>query len=433
MMTYHLKKRLTAMIIGSMMGFSVTASAASMELGLDESISLALQNNSSIKISDAERQQAVSQLKAAKGAKNFSIDYKHSDVRAKSQSSLTGSWNETDNFSNTFTLSYPLYTGGRLENTVDQAEIGVDIADLSLESTRQNIKLNTTTGYYNILQCADVVMVSQETVDSLEEHLRNVRAQYAVGTVAKSDVLRSEVELADAQQSLISAQNSYDLAIANFNNVVGLPMDTDIQIKDELRYDVYSLDLSECIGYAAEYRADGLAADKAVESAKEGVSIARAGQRPQISASYEKGFADSDFVGDKDSGWTAGLVTNWNIFDGNVTRANIAAAEAAQLKAEETAKQTHDSIELEVRTAYLNMHEAEKRIKTAKVAVEKAQEDLKIAKVRYSAGVGTNIDVMDAQVALTTAQNNYIAALYDYNSGKAALDKAMGIPVEPLN
>ncbi len=431
-MKYHLKKYLTAVIVGGVMSLSATAGAESVELGLDESIHMALQNNHSIAISDAEREVAEQNLRAAKGAKNFSFDYQHSDSRQKAQHSLTGAWSKQSNFSNTFSLNYPLYTGGRLENSIDKAEIDVDIADLGLETTCQQVKLDTTKGYYDILRCADVVNVSKETVESLEEHLRNVRAQYAVGTVAKSDVLRSEVELADAQQNLISANNSYDLSIANFNNIIGLPMGTDVQIKDELRYHEYALDLNECIRYAIENRPDGVAAEKSIEAAKEDVSIAKAGQRPQVSASYQKGFGSDNFAGGDDAGWSAGLLTQWNIFDGNVTRANIAAAKAAQMRAEASARQTFDAIELEVRTAYLNMHEAEKRISTAKVAVEKAQEDLKIAKVRYSAGVGTNIDVMDAQVSLTSAQNNYIAALYDYNTGKASLDKAMGMPVDPL-
>ena len=79
------------------------------------------------------------------------------------------------------------------------------------------------------------------------------------------------------------------------------------------------------------------------------------------------------------------------------------------------------------------MNEADKRIETTQVAVEKAEEDYKIAGVRYSAGVGTNLDVIDAQVALTDAKNNYIQAMYDYNTSKADLDKAMGIAVGQKN
>ena len=123
------------------------------------------------------------------------------------------------------------------------------------------------------------------------------------------------------------------------------------------------------------------------------------------------------------------MTTTWNVFDNNVTRAQIKQAEVAMMKTMEQEQQKKDSIQLEVRQAYLNMNEAEQRIQTSQVSVEKAQEDFKIAQVRYSAGVGTNLDVIDAQVALTSAQTNYIQSLYDYNISKANLDKAMGVGI----
>ena len=89
-----------------------------------------------------------------------------------------------------------------------------------------------------------------------------------------------------------------------------------------------------------------------------------------------------------------------------------------------------ESAQLDVQTAYLRLQAAEQNIKTSKVAVEQAQEDYKIAQVRYSAGVGTNLDVMDADEKLTSARTNYYTALYNYNTSKAALDKAMGKPVD---
>lgn len=102
----------------------------------------------------------------------------------------------------------------------------------------------------------------------------------------------------------------------------------------------------------------------------------------------------------------------------------------ALLKAQEASAQTDDQIRLEVRTAYLGLQAAEKNIQTTSVAVTRAEEDYKIAQVRYSAGVGTNLDVMDAEEKLTTARTNYYTALYNYNTSKASLDKAMGIPVD---
>ena len=118
-----------------------------------------------------------------------------------------------------------------------------------------------------------------------------------------------------------------------------------------------------------------------------------------------------------------------NVWDYGVTAAKVAAAKANVVNAEETYRQTTDNVQLEVRTYYLSLREAEKRISTTSVAIAEAEEAYKIALVRYQAGVGTNTDVIDAQVSLTTAKNNYIQALYDYNTSHAKLEKAMGVPV----
>ena len=118
-----------------------------------------------------------------------------------------------------------------------------------------------------------------------------------------------------------------------------------------------------------------------------------------------------------------------NILDSGVTLSKVHAAEEKLLQAEETYRDTVNSVELEVRSNYLGLREAEKRISTTQVAVAKAEEDFHIAQVRYMAGVGTNLDVIDAQVALTEAKTNFVNALYDYNTSKIALETSMGVPV----
>ena len=117
------------------------------------------------------------------------------------------------------------------------------------------------------------------------------------------------------------------------------------------------------------------------------------------------------------------------VFDSGVTLSKVHAAEEKLLQAEETYRDTVNSVELEVRSNYLGLREAEKRISTTQVAVAKAEEDFHIAQVRYMAGVGTNLDVIDAQVALTEAKTNFVNALYDYNTSKIALETSMGVPV----
>ena len=98
-------------------------------------------------------------------------------------------------------------------------------------------------------------------------------------------------------------------------------------------------------------------------------------------------------------------------------------------KAKEQLTQAVDGVRLDVRSTYLSLKSFEQSIQTSSSAVGLAEEDYKIKVIRYQAGVGTNLDVLDAQVALTTAKNNYLQAMYNYNNYRAKLDKSMGVPV----
>lgn len=419
------KKRLALALSGGLLMLNTAAVfAAPVELTLEDSIAMALTNNPAIKISDADKQAAEWGVKQAKGSKAFTVNLNHSDGRAEVVSQ--GKTTIGNSFSNSVTLKVPIYTGGKVEAGIEKAELGYKVADLSVDKSRQQVRLDATTGYFNILQAINVRKVSQESVDMMLAHLKNVQAQYGVGVVAKSDVLRSEVEVANYQQKLIVAQNSYELAVSKLNNVLGLPLDTEITVKDELQHAKYDLSLEDSIKEAMLHRPEAIQADYGIAIAKESIKVAKADNLPTVGAQAVKGWKDSSFPGTENNGWSIGISADWNVFDSGVTKAKIKQADAAELKAIEQAKQVKDAIQLEVRQAYLNMNEADKRIATTQVAIEKAEEDFKISGVRYSAGVGTNIDVIDAQVGLTQAKNNYIQAMYDYNTSRANLEKAMG-------
>ena len=221
------------------------------------------------------------------------------------------------------------------------------------------------------------------------------------------------------------------VAVSTLNNVIGLPTDTVLDIRDQLKYTKYDLTQDDCTNYALDNRADGAAARYAVKMAEAAVETAKAGYQPTVNAVATKAIAgDKEFNKDHTETWTAGVNASWNVFDNGLTQASIKSANMALAKAQEEAAQTDDQIRLDVRTAYLGLQAAEKNIQTTSVAVTRAEEDYKIAQVRYSAGVGTNLDVMDANEKLTTARTNYYTALYNYNTSKASLDKAMGIPVD---
>lgn len=407
-----------------------TAFAADrVQLDLGDSIRMALANNRTIR-------QALTNVDSAKWAL--------SSARRTMGPSLT--WSTTAyttggdtyekqgidgaQWGNVASFGMPLYNPSVAGNT-EQARYALNAADLSLEATKQSIREQATSDYYQVLQARNLIGVQEDSVRTLQEHLNNVNAQFRVGTVAKSDVLASEVALANAQQALVTAQNNYDVAVSTLNNVIGLPTDTDLDIRDRLKYEKYSLNLADCTSYARANRPDSLAAKYAVKQAEAAVKTAKAGNLPTVNAAATKTISGDDaFKDDYAEQWQVGLNASWNIFDNGVTKANVNQANAALLKAQEMAAQTDESIQLEVRTALLSLQAAEKNIQTTSVAVEQAKEDYKIAQVRYAAGVGTNLDVMDAEEKLTTAQTNYYTALYNYNTSKAALDKAMGLPVD---
>lgn len=425
---YRWKKHLAAMLAGGFLLLNTAAVlAAPMELSLEDSIALALKNNDSIKIANSSRENARWQVKEKEAGKSISGTLTHTASKYDYDYKTTS---EGKNFSNDLSVSWNVYTGGQVESGIKQARLGLTSADLAVDAARQQVKYNATSKYFTVLQTRNLVQVDKESVENLTAHLQNVQAQFEVGTVAKTDVLRSQVELANAQQSLIKAENNYQLAVSNLNNVMGQPLSTELQIKQELGYEPYALSMDDCIAYSLQQRPELAQAKLSEEINKEAVKYAQAGYRPTITVSAGTDLSDPTFPGDNHKDWYAIAKASWNIFDAGATKASVKQAEATLEESGHTLNQTKDSVQLEVRQAYLNMKEAEKRIDTSKVAVDQAQEDFKIAQVRYTAGVGTNLDVMDAQVALTEAKTNYIQALYDYNTSKADLERAMGVPVQ---
>ena len=427
----NIRRKLAAVLVAGMMTFStgVVDAAEVLNVTLDETIQRALENNRIIKESVADREQAFWSLSEARRQTNPTLSWQLTGQ--KMGGGYYRSYAYHRSFAHTGSINMPIYQGGRLAAGRKSARYALSSADLALENTMQTVKLQSTIYYFNVLQYRNLINVYEEEVVTLQEHLRNVNAQFRVGTVAKVDVLESQVELANAMQNLVNIQNTYDVSVAELNNYIGLPADTIIRPQDTLSYIRYDATLGDCTSYALENRADAAMADYAVKRAESAKKSAKAGWYPSVSASVSKGLTNENLINHKlTDQWTAGISASWNIFDGGITRAQVNQADAALTRAKEEAAQTREQIQLEVQSAFLQLHAAEKNIGTTQAAVVLGEENYKIAQVRYAAGVGTNLDVMDASRKLTEARSNYFTALYNYNTAKASLDRYMGVPVE---
>lgn len=431
-----LTKRFLLLSAALTMALSQSAFAGeTVALNLDDAMLRAFQTNPTVSIAQYELDSARASYNAARQSRGISISANHTTQRGgydDAQQAAPGIWTKGigNNHANSLSASLPIFTGGKLSGTIKQAKANYQYNEVGVQRTYNEMRSTVTDGYFNMLQADNIQKLSAESVTRLENHLKNVQAQYDVGVVAKVDVLRSQVELANAKQTLIQAENAYQVSEANMNKIVGLPMDTNLKLDNLLVYNAYDKNMDDCLAYAAEHRPELMQAKYGVDAAKGALMVARSGHMPQVAASATQQWSDKNWPGDENGNWAVGVNVSMNVFDTGVTLSKIHGAEADLKKAEETYRNTVDSVNLDVRSNYLGLREAEKRISTTKLAVEQADEDYRIAQLRYMSGVGTNTDVLDAQVALTQAKTNYTQALYDYNTSKTALETSIGVPME---
>lgn len=447
------KRIALASVVASLVVCQSAFAGETVALSLPDAMDRAFKTNPAVNIANYGVQSAKASYDAARESYGISISGRHSSGRGGSNDDVyagggyaldpkTGKISAVPRYnvgkkignqhSNSLSASLPIFTGGQLEGSSKSAKAGYKSALAGQQKSYNQLRADVTNGYFTLLQAENAKGLSQESVDRMTEHLKNVQAQYDVGVVAKVDLLRSQVELANAKQSLVKAANARDLAEASLNRIVGLPMTTSLKLDNIMVYKPYEESLENCLLYAEDHRPELAQAKYNVDAKKGALQVARSGYMPKVSVEASQSFQDANRSwhgsGEK-SDWALGLGVSWNIFDSGVTFSKIHGAEAELHSAEETYRDTKDAVALDVRSNYLNLREAEKRISTTETAVEQAEEDYRIAQLRYMAGVGTNTDVIDASVALTNAKNNYLQALYDYNTSKTDLQNAIGEPM----
>ncbi len=393
------------------------------ELSLQQAIETALAQNTALKVTRKGEDTAEAQLREAKGSNGLSVEVSDSLSTGKVKG-------QERNDSNSLNLSgsLPVYSGGKNQANIKSGEIGVDAARLTTEREQENLKLSVIKAYYDALEAKKNIAVDQESVDNYQAHLTNVQQLYSAGSKAKIDVLRSSVELSNARQTLIKAQNSYEVNLANLRNLLNMDREEPLTLTTDFSYEQFGVDMTDAIQYAYRSRKDLQVDDYTVKQKELSIKAARAGYLPSVSLSMGVGQSDDLHPSHESShNWSAGLGVNWNIFDSGVTKAQVDEAETALEVARLNLRKDQETVDLELRTAYYNMREAELRFNSTSEAVHQAEEDYYIAREKYRAGEGLMLDIIDAQLALSTAKLNHISAQYDYARYKAEVENAMGM------
>lgn len=412
-------------------------------LTLPESISLAIKNNPAIQIAEANKKKAewnIKEAKAYNGVKlGYNFLYGRTDQSPSWYNNTTApyplpnfqypAWSETYSFyGHQFKLELPLYTGHKLESMAELANHNEIAMDLGLTASKQQIALEATNSYYTALESHNLTGVAQQAVDDFNAHLTNVRNYFDAGTASLSDVLQTQVRLANARNNLIKAKNAETMARYKLNKVIGIGLTDVTQLDDSTAIESYAGTLDTSLACAFKNRPEIQQAKLKESMSQDKLKIAQSESLPSVGAAAIENISDTvPSTSKHNTDWTVGVNVSFNVFDNGVAKAHQEQALADFTVATQQKRQLEDTITLEVSNAFLSVEEANERIKNNQVAVNQSSRDYKMAQERYEAGVGTNLDVMDAEVAMTQAKTNYVQALYDYSISRAQLYKAMGI------
>jgi outer membrane protein len=432
---------------------AVVSAPASDVLTLEESITMALERSLSIRSAEQEIKSKEYEERSAKADfyPKLSTDYSYTRIDestvddAKHQTlafDRTGSLTtrqvsplDPDNYEWNVSAAQPLFTGWRLTALRELASVGVDTATIQKETAIHDLVLNVKGAYFGILKAEKLEKVAVQAVEQLEAHLRVAQAFYEEGIIAKNELLQTEVQMAQARQDLIRAQNSVELAKSSFNKLLRRGLDAEVAIEDILDYRPVSLTLEQCLDRAELSRTEIRELSLNILSAEKRVKLSRSGYYPTVSlvGNYnregEEPLMESDPDEDPDA-WTLLLRAEWTFWEWGKTRHDVSASKAQVAKVKYLLRELKDSIQLQVKEAYLNLREAEKNIQVARTAVIQAEENFRMNEERYKQQVATSTDVLDAQTLLTQARSNYFNALSEHNIAWARLERAMGTGFE---
>ena len=410
-------------------------------LTLNEAIGIALAHNPDVAAADWDYRAAQARQDYAWGARQPRLSavgsYAHHldeqrllPVRQPGDPAILS----RDIVSGDLVLTMPIFTGGRLINQIEAAELLQQAAGHRLARNREELVFNVSSVFFSILAQRQVIESLEFSVRTLEQHLGRVDALVAAQKAAKVDRLRTEVRLADVQQRLVRERNVMAIQHRALASLLGSEDHGEtLSIQGDLELDegVSVPQFDAAMEMARSGRDDYLAARSALEAQARNVEAARAGHSPTVfvQGSYGGRWAAGSPTGtgdELDDIGRIGLGAEIPLYEGGQVNAQVQEQRANLAAARERLRKLELQIRLDIETALLNVRSSQERIVAIQTSVEQAQESLRIEREKYDLGKGAIIDVLDAQSALLDAQTNYYRALADYYVALAQMKLAMG-------
>src|SRR5437773_10491056 len=291
------------------------------------------------------------------------------------------------------------------------------------------------TQFYQIVVNRELVSVNEQSVHLLEAQLKDQQNRFEAGTVPRFNVLQAEVALYNQLPLLISAQNNLRIAKITLAKTLGLDFqpgrgeNPPLEVVGQMPYTPRTISLSSAIELGKERRPFLKQARANVLNQKQQVRAAAGQWLPTVTATgggeWVSSPTNSSF-GDISKGWLAEVQGSVPIWDSGAIAGQVIQQRALLFEAKNTYDDDVRQVELEIQQAYSNLQQNRELIQSQEKNVEQAEEALRLAKARLDAGAGTQLDVLNAQVQLLTAQSTRLQALFGYNSALAEFDRVTG-------
>lgn len=417
-------------------------------ISLKEAVRLSLENNQDVVEARQELKRAEAALRQERAALYPSLDLTSDLIYGDAlfldsistqtremgaPAGMSAGSAESFDFSGDLALSYTIFDSGLRSASIRIAEKQLRSSQLDLEAILEDVRLETASDYYDLQNRTAEVEIEQSTVQDATKTLEDARLRQSARVGTKFDVLRAEVELAQAKQGLITAQANRDIARRQLAETLSLDHQSDLTAADEIAESgVWELSLPETIVKAFENREELEQFLLQREIAQSQRQVAIAAVRPTISASSSYGVSD-DFEDNFDitDSYSVGLSLEWRLFDGGAASAAAEQSEQDEAIAETQFAERRNEIRFAVEQAFYQLRSNQSNIDTATQEVTLADESLRIARLRFQSGVGTQTDVIDAQAQLATARGNLLGSIIDYNQSYIDLQRQVSQVAEP--
>ena len=310
-----------------------------------------------------------------------------------------------------------------------------DSAYFAFRNVLDQLIATVKTQFYQIVVNRELVSVNEQSVHLLEAQLKDQQNRFEAGTVPRFNVLQAEVALYNQLPLLISAQNNLRISKITLAKTLGLDFqpgrgeNPPLEVVGQMPYTPRTIGLSSAIELGKERRPFLKQARANVLNQKQQVRAAAGQWLPTVTATgggeWVSSPTNSSF-GDISKGWLAEVQGSVPIWDSGAIAGQVIQQRALLFEAKNTYDDDVRQVELEIQQAYSNLQQNRELIQSQEKNVEQAEEALRLAKARLDAGAGTQLDVLNAQVQLLTAQSTRLQALFGYNSSLAEFDRATG-------